>query len=110
MLDAILADRGSQLKYAVVQLSATGAVVAANATCKIRVLAYTLSFAGTVNVKWQSASTDLTGLKYGTVGLIHSPGFCPVGWFETVKNEALNLNLSASIAVGGEIAYVLIPN
>jgi hypothetical protein len=53
-------------KFATLQLSATGEVVAAVSGKKIRVLAARLSAAGTVNTKWQSASTDKTGLLAGS--------------------------------------------
>jgi hypothetical protein len=93
-------------KFATLQLSATGEVVAAVSGKKIRVLAARLSAAGTVNTKWQSASTDKTGLSYFVANSYAELSYSPVGWFETVAGEALNLNLSASIAVGGMIVYV----
>jgi len=94
-------------KFAPVALSETGAVVAAVTGKKIRVLAYRLSSNGAVNVKWQSASTDKTGLLYmDAAGKGEVAPFCPVGLFETAASEALNLNLSASIAVGGYVVYV----
>lgn len=83
---------------------------------KIRVLAFHLSFGGTVNAKWKSgASTDKTGLLYGILGTQlparaheapsqHSPPFI----FETAAGEALNLNLSGAVAVGGWVTYDLV--
>lgn len=95
-------------KFAAIQLSATGTVVAAVTSKKIRVLAYNFMANGSVNVKWQShvTPTDLTGLKYLVVNTGLVAPFAPTGWFETVSGEALDLNLSASIAVGGELIYV----
>jgi|WetSurMetagenome_2_1015567.scaffolds.fasta_scaffold1305328_2 hypothetical protein len=96
------------VKYAPIVASASGntSVVAAVAGTKIRVIAYNYMANGTVNVKFQSATTDKTGLSY----LIANTGkvcpFNPAGWFETAVGEALNINLSASIAVGGELVYV----
>ena len=85
-------------------------VVAAVTGKKIRVLAYNFMANGTVNAKWQSGAggTDLTGLKYlvANTGLV-AP-FNPVGWFETAAAALLNLNLSAGIAVGGELVYVTV--
>ena len=80
---------------------------------KIQVIAYWLSSSGTVNAKWRSASTDKSGLLYcvANVGIV-VPGlalsdeeFKP--WYETVAGEALNLNLSAAVAVGGAVVYEL---
>jgi hypothetical protein len=104
-------DRGieTEPKFAAIQLSATGAVVAAVAGKRIRVLAAFQSASAAVNTKWQSASTDLTGLTYFVADTLLGPQvlpFNPAGWFQTAKGEALNLNLSGSVAVGGGIVYV----
>lgn len=96
-------------KFAPIALSATGAVVAAVASRRIRVLSYVLSSAGTVNAKWQSASTDLTGLSYLVANSNLSSGSNNYGYFQTAVGEALNLNLSGSIAVGGHITYIEVP-
>jgi hypothetical protein len=96
---------------AIVQVSATGAIVAAVAGQRITVWSYHLSFAGSVNVKWQDgASTDLTGLDYGAANIIsNSP---PVTdqqgksfLFRTSLGNALYLNLSGAVAVGGYVIY-----
>lgn len=107
---------------AAIAASASGdnAVVAAPGTGKrIRVLSWILSFSGTVNAKWKSgASTDLTGLFYGsaTAGVAFSaespppgPGNSPVPQFRCAENEALNLNLSGAVAVGGYVLYEIVP-
>jgi len=96
-------------KFAPIACSSSGAnaIVAAVEGKKIRVISYLISCNGAVNAKWQSASTDKTGLLYmdaagkGAVGPAN-----PIGHFETVANEALNLNLSGAVAVGGHITYV----
>lgn len=97
-------------KFAVIAASTSGnnTLVAAVASKKIRVLAYNFIANGSVNAKFQSGAggTDLTGLKYCVVnGGLVAP-FNPVGWFETAVNTLLNLNLSAGVAVGGELTYV----
>jgi hypothetical protein len=98
-------------KYAAIAASTSGnnTLVAAVTGKKIRVLAYNLMGNGAVNAKFQSGAggTDLTGLKYVAAagGGICAP-YNPVGWFETGSNTLLNLNLSAAVAVGGEIVYV----
>jgi hypothetical protein len=97
-------------KFAVITASSSGAteVVAAVTSKKIRVLRFSLSANGNVNVKFQSDNTptDLTGLFYLTQYGGAGAAFCPVGLFETVAGEALDINLSAAVAVGGVLTYV----
>lgn len=91
--------------------NATGAhaVVAADATHHIRVVGYVLTSNGNVDVKFQSAASDLTGLLYfGQHTNVIAP-YTQTGWFQTAVNEALNINLDANIAVGGHVLYVLVP-
>ncbi len=100
------------VKRASIQVASSGAnaIVAAVASRRIRVLQYLINAAGAVNAKWQSAANDKTGLHYmGAAGDGAAPGYCPVGMFETNVNEALNLNLSAAVAVGGWVIYVEVP-
>lgn len=97
------------IKRAKIVASSSGAtaIVAAVTSRKIRVLSYDYQVNGAVNVKWQSASTDLTGLYYNAAagdGKVN--GFNPLGWFETVAGEALNINLSGAVAVGGVLHYI----
>lgn len=92
-----------------VSSSGNNEVVAAVAGYRIRVLAYNFMSAGAVNAKWRTASTDLTGLSYmDAAGKGKVAPFSPVGWFQTAAGEALNLNLSTNVAVGGELVYVLV--
>lgn len=95
-------------KFAVISKSASGdnELIAAVTGKKIRVVAYNFMAAGTVNAKFRSATTDITGLKYcvANVGIV-AP-FNPLGWFETAAAAALNVNLSAAVAIGGELVYV----
>lgn len=97
-------------KFAKITASSSGAttVVSAVTSKKIRVLSWTLVCNGAVNVKWQShvTPTDLTGLHYFAAnGGVEAP-FSPVGHFETVSGEALDINLSGAVAVGGSLVYV----
>lgn len=95
--------------------SSSGAneLVAAVAGRRIRVIAYKLSFSGSVNAKFQSGSTDLTGLIYGVAAKdsdsvnLPQPVAGPLPQFATAPGEALNLNLSAGTAVGGYVVYDL---
>jgi len=98
--------------FAVIVASNSGVtnVVAATSGKKIRVLRWSLTAAAAVNFKWQShvTPTDLTGLYYtGITGGI-SEAYCPVGHFQTISGEALDINLSGSVAVGGSLTYVLV--
>jgi hypothetical protein len=103
---------GGQLlnvQRAIITASGSGntEVVAAHSGKKIRVVAYTLMANGTVNVKFQGATTDISGLKYLVANTGMVCGDLEKGWFETAAGVALNVNLSGSIAVGGEIVYVV---
>jgi hypothetical protein len=97
-------------KFATIVASASGAttVVSAVGGKRIRVLRWSLSSNGSVNIKWQShvTPTDITGLHYLTQYAAAGGAYCPVGIFQTVSGEALDINLSASVAVGGELTYV----
>jgi len=98
------------VKRAPISVSTSGAttIVAAVALKKIRPISIVLVANDFVNIKFQSHTTptDLTGLLYlGSNGGFAS-GLNEHGHFETVAGEALDINLSASIAVGGWINYV----
>lgn len=87
------------------------AVVAAVTGKKIRVkgLLLTNGAASVQNVKFRTGTTDLTGLIYSTaIGIMAS---LPLSgndfYFETAAGAALNINLSASTAVGGFVDYTL---
>lgn len=91
--------------------AATGAVVSARSGFAIRVLAWSFSWSGTTNLKWQSSGgpTDLTGLFYGVANSQFSSGGLGLdqnrGHFQTLSGEALNLNNSGSVAVGGHVVW-----
>lgn len=95
-------------KFATIAASSSGnnQIVAAVASKKIRVLSYVLVAAGTVAVKWRSASTDKTGAMPFVANTGVSVNFSPVGHLETVANEALNLNLDGAVSVAGSVVYV----
>lgn len=95
-------------KFAVINASANGdnIIVTAVAGKKIRVLSYAFVCNGTVNVKWQSASTDISGLMYFIANTGISAGYNPKGHFQTNVNENLEINSSAAVALGGHINYV----
>lgn len=99
-------------KFAKIASSSSGnnALVSAVVSKKIRVLGYNLVSNGIVNAKFQSdgagTPVDLTGLKYLIANTGISVGYSPIGWFESATGKSLDLNLSAAIAVGGELIYV----
>lgn len=95
-------------------ISAAGAgdnqIVAAVTDKKINVLAYVLVAGGAVSVKWRRGTTDLSGvLALAANGglVVPSPGEDGEAWFSTAKNEALQINLGAAVAVGGHVLYYL---
>ena len=97
------------VKHALIDANTSGdnLIVAAVPTKQLLVLAYNFVSNGAVNAHWRSNSTAITGPMYmdaASKGKVC--GYNPKGWFKTAAGEALNLNLSAAIAVGGEITYV----
>ncbi len=68
------------------------------------VLQYMASSADAVNVRFKSGSTNISSLKYlgGAAGDALEGAYL----FKTGYGEALNLNLSAAVAVGIDLVYV----
>lgn len=97
-------------KFAVVTASASGVttVVAGVAEKKLRVRRVALVANAAVNVKFQSHTTptDVSGLFYlaanGGFVLPNADG----GWFQTLPGEALDINLSSAVPVGGVLVYM----
>jgi hypothetical protein len=74
----------------------------------IRVLSVALIASGVTNVKFQSAATDISALfSLAANGGLVLP-FNEHGWFQTADGETLNLNLSAAIATGASIQYIVL--
>lgn len=98
--------------FSVIAASSSGAntVIAAVTSKRIRVVALLLTANGAVNAKWQShvTPTDLTGLAYLAANGGYTLPYNPLGWFQTVSGEALDINLSGAVAVGGMITYLTI--
>ena len=101
-------------KYAAISASASGdnTIVAAVAGQKIVLLSYLVIAAGDVSITWKSgASTSLSGAMALAANGGAAPSAGPltpagvVGMLETAPGEALVLNLSAAVAVGGHITY-----
>ena len=103
-----------QGRFVAIAVSSNGAntIMAGEANKVYVVMAYNFMANGTVNAKWQSASTDITGLSYLVVNTGKVVPFSPEGWFQTNPGEDLVLNLSAGVAVGGEcvVNVITVPN
>lgn len=98
-------------KFAKITASSSGAteIVPLVAAKKLRVLQWIVTTSAAVNFKWQShvTPTDKTGLFYsGSAGGGAGGAFCPLGHFETISGEALDINLSGAVPVGGSLVYV----
>ncbi len=84
-------------------------LIAAATGTKYRVLAAAVVATTAVSVKFQSASTDITGtFPLGANGGIVLP-YNEHGWFETSSNEALNIHLSSAVSCGVQIQYIKLP-
>lgn len=97
------------MNSAIINATASGdtEVVAAVADRKIRVIGLLFGAADGVSVKFKSGSNDLTGAMPQAENGGVSCGV-PGGIFETNAGEALNINLSSAVAVGGVVSYLLI--
>jgi len=97
-------------KFAKIVASASGAtsIVSAVASKKIRLLYWEVMVSAAVNVKWQSHTTptDLTGLYYFAANGGKEAAPIPTGRIETVAGEALDINLSGAVPVGGALSYL----
>jgi hypothetical protein len=99
-------------QFSTIVASASGATTIVNAVAskRIRVVALQVIANASVNLKWQShvSPTDITGLAYLAANGGYVLPYNPVGWFQTVAGEALDINLSGSVAVGGSLTYVAV--
>jgi hypothetical protein len=98
------------VKYAVVAAAGNGdnTLVAAVAGRKIRVLSVHLTMTGTaVTIRFESAAggTALTGQMTPLQGTSIILAYNPVGHFQTLIGELLNLELGGAQAVAGSIVY-----
>lgn len=98
-------------KTALLNATASGntEVVAAVVGKKIRVInyIYTNKQTSVIDVKFQSATTDISALQEAAVSGGGNTRQCTQGFcFETASGEALNVNLSAGGAVGVDVGYV----
>lgn len=105
------------LKYAAISASASGdnTIVAASTGQKIVLVSYVVIAAGDVSITWKSgAATNLSGAMALAANGGAAPGAGPLapsgvaGMMETESGQALVLNLSAAVSVGGHLAYRLV--
>lgn len=98
--------------FAAITANGSGAttIVAAVGGKQIRVLQWIITTNAAVNFKFQShvTPTDITGLFYSGAQGGAGGAFNPVGHFQTVSGEALDINLSGAVAVGGYLVYVTV--
>lgn len=109
-----VAERGARQLQRTATATATGSgyttlVAAPGAGYKIMLTGFMISTSAAVNVKFASASTDLTALMYlaaNTTGVVSDLKrlylFC-------AENEALRINLSGTANVGVTVAYRIVP-
>lgn len=103
------------VKRAVIDGASIGdnTLVAAVTGKKIRVLAMFAIMTGTaVTIRFESAAggTALTGQMQPSQGGGFVLPYNPVGWFETVSGELLNMELSGAQSVDGVLVYVEVDN
>jgi len=79
-------------------------VVGAVSGKRIRVVAYAVIASATVNIKFRSGTTDITG----SMRIVEGGGIAHAydgGLFQTAVNQPLNINLSTNATVGGYVVY-----
>lgn len=103
-------------KTVAIQVNTSGdtQLVAAVPGHRIRVISFVVTAGGNENVKFRSATTDITGVFYlGTHGVLSSPSPAqsPAGilyQFQTAAGEALNINLLGTSDIGGYLVYQVV--
>ncbi len=98
--------------FAVIDVASSGdnTLVAAISGQKIRVLSYAFLCDAATIVRFESGAsgTALTGqMSFAAMGGISVP-FSPVGHFETVAGDLLNLELDGANQVSGHITYMIL--
>jgi hypothetical protein len=97
------------VKRALISAASSGdnTLVAGVTGKKIRVLQFALVSVTAVAVRFESAAsgTAIPGvMSLGATGVL-SAGYCPVGHFETIAGELLNLELGGAVQVSGWLVY-----
>lgn len=96
-------------QFAAINASASGVthLVSAVASKKVLVLKFSIVAAGAVNATFQSSGgSALTGpLPLGANGGIGG-AYCPIGHFQSLSGEGLDINLGGATQVSGYLVYV----
>lgn len=101
--------RTVQRAFANATASGNTQVVAAQAGLRVRVLSYAIVCLLAVNVKFQSATTDISAaLPFAANGGVVVP-YNVQGLFQTASDEALNVNLSLATTVGVNVVWIAVP-
>jgi hypothetical protein len=97
--------------YSAISTSSSGdtVIVSAKEGCLIRVVRWGLICSAATVITWKSDSSGaLTGPRsFADHGGLETP-FTPIGIFETAENEALVINNSLPVSIGGELTYILV--
>ena len=96
----------STVLYAPINATSSGntQVVGGVSGKRIRVIAFAVIASATVNIKFQSGTSDITG----SMRVVEGGGIAHAydgGLFQTAVGQALNINLSANATVGGYVVY-----
>jgi hypothetical protein len=96
----------STVQYASISATTSGdtQIVAGVSGKRIRVIAYAVVASGTVNIKFRSGTTDITG----SMRVVEGGGIAHAydgGLFQTAIGQPLNINLSTNATVGGYVVY-----
>lgn len=100
----------SGILFVPIEQSATGTLVFGIPGKQIVVLSAWLVASANVNAKFQTSTgpVDITGPAYCVQNGGIVLGFNGGGWFATAVGDSLILNLSAGVAVGGSLSYILV--
>jgi hypothetical protein len=101
-----LTVRYGSVSFATINATTSGdtQVVAAVSNRRIVVVAFGVIASATVNIRFRSGTTDITG----AMRLVEGGGIAhayDAGLFQTAVNQPLNINLSANATVGGYVVY-----
>jgi len=101
-----LTVRYGSVSFATINATTSGdtQVVAAVSNRRIVVVAFGVIASATVNIRFRSGTTDITG----AMRLVEGGGIAhayDAGLFQTATGQALNINLSANATVGGYVVY-----
>jgi hypothetical protein len=111
-IEKLLGTNGVEMidiKRAVIATSAeNNTIVAAVTSKKIRVLSLFITAVAAMTVRFESATggTALTGAMTMAAGTPLVLPYNPLGWFETVAGELLNLETATSNDCDGALQYI----